>query len=87
MRVVIPVATLKQHRACRDAYISPEWNEAEQALIYENWDATVERCLATTGSDASRHVGVSWLTWLVRHKLVPMTKEALDKLLRDRGGV
>ena len=76
-RVVITKSTLEQHRACLAAYISPEWDEKEQALIYSDWDKTVERHIAK-GVE-----GLGWLEWLVRHKLVPMTQEQFDALKKE----
>ena len=78
MRVVIPNATLRRHRSCRAAYSSPEWDEKEQALVYSDWDKTVERHLAM-GQD-----GIERLEWLVRHELVPMT---VDEFAALKAGV
>ena len=74
MRVVIPKATLKQHRACVAAYTSPEYDEGEQALVYADWGKTVERHIAM-GPE-----GIFRLEWFVNHKLVPMTPEELAAL-------
>jgi hypothetical protein len=66
MQVVIPKEKLEALKAC-DAYIkSPEWNG--EALVYSDWDATVRR-LMSTGP------GITFLGYLVKNELVPMTKE------------
>ena len=71
MRVVIDNATLRRHRSCKGAYASPEWDEGEQALIYADWERTVERLLS------KGQPGADELEWFVHHKLVPMTAEEL----------
>jgi len=76
-RVVLPRALLKQHRACRAAYTSPEWDEKEQALIYSDWAKTVERHIAM-GQE-----GLDRLQWFVNHKLVPMTQAELDAIKKE----
>jgi hypothetical protein len=86
IRVAIDKATLKLHRACRAAYTSPEWNEAEQALIYEDWDATVKRHLAMGFDKDGIHIGLYRLEWFVNHGLVPMTREELNALKKAHGG-
>jgi hypothetical protein len=67
MRVRIDKAVLKRHRACTAAYTSVEWDEAQQALIYNDWEASIARLLSSPE-------GVKQLEWLVAHKLVPMTE-------------
>jgi hypothetical protein len=70
MQVVIPKEKLEALRAC-DAYTkSPEWNG--EALVYSDWDATVIR-LMSTGP------GITFLGYLVKNELVPMTKEEFKK--------
>lgn len=81
MRVVIPKSTLKQHRACRDAYVSPEWDEGEQALVYADWGKTVERHVAM-GPE-----GLFRLEWFVTHGLVPMTVDELAELKKVHANV
>jgi hypothetical protein len=75
MRVVITRATLKQHRACSDAYISPEWDEKEDAIVFQDWNKTVERLLAKPNG-----VGLDQLDWYTAHKLVPMTRSEFEAL-------
>lgn len=83
MRVVIDKATLKRHRACPDAYTSPEWSEQEQALVYE-WPATIDRLLAKPAKANGTNSGLDQLEWLVRHKLVPMSAEEFEALKAAR---
>lgn len=78
MRVVLSKAVLKRNRACPAAYTSVEWNSAEDALIYEDWDQTVDRLFTT-------REGADQLEWLVLKKLVPMTKEEFDAAKTARG--
>lgn len=78
MRVEIDKATLKRHRACGAAYISPEWDAEREVLVYANWPDTVQRLLA---SDE----GVDQLEWLVRHKLVPMTESEFNETVTSKG--
>jgi len=78
MRVVLDNATLRRHRSCRAAYTSPEWNAELQALVYEDWDATVERLL-------KKPEGLEQIEWFVNHKLVPMTSDELAALKKARG--
>jgi hypothetical protein len=66
MQVVIPKSKLEAEKACADYFDSPEWNG--EALVYADWGQTVERLLSTRR-------GVLQLSWLVSHKLVPMTLE------------
>lgn len=79
VRVVIDNATLRLHRSCRAAYTSPEWDAKEQALVYADWDKTVERHIAM-GQE-----GLDRLQWFVSHKLVPMTQEELDLIKKEHG--
>lgn len=79
MRVVIPKATLKRHRACTAAYTSPEYDEGEQALVYSDWGKTVERHIAM-GPE-----GLFRLEWLVAQKLVPMTEDELAAIKKRVG--
>jgi hypothetical protein len=79
VRVVIPKAELKRHRACNAAYTSPEWDVKEQALVYSDFWLTTVRLLSTTE-------GTEQLEWLVNHKLVPMTKEEFVAKKAERGG-
>jgi hypothetical protein len=66
MRVVILKADLKRNRACKSAYTLPEWDEELQALVFEDWDAEVQKLLSSPE-------GTERLEWRVAHKLVPMT--------------
>lgn len=81
MRVVIDKATLKRHRACNAAYTSPEWDEGLQALVYADWDQSVERLIAMGPR------GWDHLEWHVRHKLVPMTMDEFTALRASREGL
>jgi len=84
--VIIDKATLKRHRACRAAYTSPEWDSVREALVYKDWDATVQRHLEM-GFDANGvHIGLFRLEWFVNHGLVPMTREELRALKKSHGG-
>jgi hypothetical protein len=76
-RIVVSKATLKQRRACRAAYTSPEWDEKEQALVFSDWDKTVARLLAK-GQE-----GIDQLEWWVRQKLVPMTTDEFAKIKKE----
>jgi hypothetical protein len=80
MRVVLDKATLKRHRACRAAYSSPEWDAKLQVLVYEDWDATVERLL-------SKPEGLEQIEWFVNHKLVPMTSDEFAALKNTQGNL
>ena len=62
--VTITQAELKANNACSAYLKSPEWNG--EALVYSNWDATAQRLLSTRS-------GITYLDWLIAHKLVPMT--------------
>lgn len=77
MRIVIPKAELKRHRACSAAYTSPEWDTKQDALVYE-WPATAVRLLATDE-------GTRQLEWLVAHKLVPMNQDEFNAAKAARG--
>lgn len=77
-RIVIDKATLKQRRACRAAYTSPEWDEKLQALVFSDWDKTVARLIA------KGREGIDQLEWWVRQKLVPMTVEQLEQIKKER---
>jgi hypothetical protein len=81
MRIVIPLSVLQAHNAC-DAYLnSQEWDKGEQALVFPNWEATVERLLANGPA------GVINLGWLVAKDLVPMTAgQFAEAKKRARGG-
>jgi len=68
MSFIITKAQLDEHHAC-DAYLrSPEWDPAQQALVFTDWPKSVAWRLST-------RTGTHNLDWLVAHKLVPMTKE------------
>lgn len=64
MQVIVTKAQLETARACPDYLKSPEWNG--EALVYTDWAASVVRLLSTPAGRAQ-------LSWLVTHKLVPMT--------------
>jgi hypothetical protein len=81
MKVVIPRAVLKQNRACSAAYVSPEWDEKEDAIVFSDWDKTVQRLLAKPNGE-----GLDQLDWYVAHKLVPMTASEFAELKRKHGG-
>lgn len=68
MQVVITKKQLQDEKSCGAHLNSPEWSESEQALVYTDWDATVERLLSTNN-------GTDFLDWLVLKQLVPMTKD------------
>lgn len=93
--VVIGRATLKRHRACADAYTSPEFDKERDALVYADFDKSVERLLAKPANkDAKGKIigrpGLDQLEWFVNHGLVPMTREQFDALkakhLKGSGG-
>ena len=48
-----------------------------QALVYSDWDKTVQRLLKK-GQD-----GIDQIEWFVNHTLVPMTKEQFDALKKE----
>jgi len=68
MQVVITKAQLEAAHACKDYFDSPEWNG--EALVYADWEKTVERLLSTRR-------GTVQLSFLVANRLVPMTPEEL----------
>jgi len=68
-KVVIPIATFKRLRACGAAYNSPEYDAEQDAVVFSDWDKTVERLLA------KGRQGLNEIDWCVAHKLVPMTRE------------
>ncbi len=72
MQVVVTKDQLVRNRACSAYMRSPEWDAEAQALVYTNWSKTVKRLLST-------RKGISFLDWLVIHKLVPMTAEDLAR--------
>lgn len=80
MQVVVTEGRLKERHAC-DAYLkSPEWDQEQQALVYADWSATVERLL-------SSRKGTSFLSWLVDGCLVPMTQIEFVEARASRRGV
>jgi hypothetical protein len=81
MLIIIPKAQLDAAQPCTPRYYtsSPEWDEAQEALVYTDWDATVTRLM-------SRHFGRFFLGWLVERRLVPMTPSDLKAALKARGG-
>jgi hypothetical protein len=81
VRVVIPKETLKRLHACQAAYEDLYWSESEQARIFPDWDDAVQTYYIPMGV-----VGLDRLGWLVRHKLVPMTREQLAALKKARSG-
>lgn len=66
MEVIVTRADLKSHNACLVYLDSPEWSPERDALVYLDWDATVQRLL-------SSRLGVVWLNFLVARGLVPMS--------------
>jgi hypothetical protein len=66
MRVVIDNKELRRNRSCRGTYTNKEWDPAEQALVFPDWEASVKELLSTPE-------GLIRLDWYVRHNLVPMT--------------
>lgn len=64
MQVVITKAQLEAVPACQAYLKSPEWNG--EALVYADWNATVKRLL-------SSGYGITYLGFLVKNKLVPLT--------------
>jgi hypothetical protein len=79
VRVVIDNAALRRNRSCKGAYTNREWDEKEQALIFPDWDASVEELLST-------EKGLARLEWYVRHNLVPMTMDEFIAAKSARGG-
>ena len=75
MRVVIPNATLRQHRSCRAVYTSPYWDAAENALVFPDWEKVVTDYFVPMGQE-----GLDRLEWHVNHKLVPTTLEEFAAL-------
>jgi len=73
MQVTIPKSRLEEEHACKDYFDSPEWNG--EALVYADWDQTVARLMTT-------RQGVLHLSWLVSHKLVPMSIEEFAAIRR-----
>jgi hypothetical protein len=71
--VTIKKADLDAKKPCKPWYLSsPEWNESQGALVYTDFEATVERLMSTP-------FGRDRLRWLVHHELVPMTTSALKE--------
>lgn len=66
MRVVIDNAALRKNRSCKGAYTNREWDPKLQALVFSDWEASVEELLSTPK-------GLGRLEWYVNRKLVPMT--------------
>ncbi|KKK59730.1 hypothetical protein LCGC14_3031460 [marine sediment metagenome] len=62
---------------CSPFYLdSPEWDEEREALVYENWERTIERLSSSTPR-------LAHLSWLVSRSLVPMTRMEFLELRRD----
>jgi hypothetical protein len=80
MQVVITKDQLVASKACSVYFDSPEWNAEQQALVYADWNVTVERLL-------SDRAGTTYLDFLVSKNLVPMTREEFKEARRTRGGV
>jgi hypothetical protein len=59
---------------------SPEWDAEQEALVYQNWDATVTRLL-------SSRRGTVHLEWLVVRSLVPMTVDQFLEARKARWGL
>jgi hypothetical protein len=68
MQVVITEGQLKASAACPVYLDSPEWDHEQNALVYADWSATVERLFST-------RAGTGYLQFLVSRELVPMTAE------------
>lgn len=68
MEIIIPKSSLEAAHACKVYLKSPEWNG--EALVYADWEKTVERLLSTPA-------GTTYLGFLVLRKLVPMTPDEL----------
>lgn len=79
MRVVIDNAALRRNRSCKGAYTNREWDPELQALVFPDWDASVEELLSTPK-------GIGRLEWYVRCKLVPMTMSEFIAVKSARGG-
>lgn len=70
--VVITLAELEASPKACDVYLrSPEWDAERQALVYPDWSATVARLLST-------RAGITWLDYLVKRGLVPMTRDEFN---------
>ena len=78
MRVVIDNAALRRNRSCKGAYTNREWDPELQALVFPDWDASVEELLSTPK-------GLGRLEWYVRHNLVPMTMDEFIAAKTARG--
>ena len=52
-----------------------DWDEEQEALVYEDWNGAVARLSSTKD-------GLALLAWLVSRALVPMTLMRLHKLRR-----
>ena len=50
-----------------------DWDEEQEALVYDDWDETVARLSSTKD-------GLGLLAWLVSRALVPMTLMQLRKI-------
>jgi len=70
MQVVITKDQLEKSSACLVYLDSPEWDTSRQALVYSDWEKTVERLMST-------RAGTTYLDFLVVRKLVPMTTAEL----------
>jgi hypothetical protein len=76
--VAITKADLDAKKPCAPWYLdSPEWDEDQEALVYKDFDATVDRLMAT---DAGR----DRLRWLIRNALVPMKSNEFKAKIAGR---
>ena len=77
-QVIITKDQLTGGGPCSPFYLdSPEWDEKKEALVYEDWEDTVERLSSTKD-------GLMHLAWLVSRSLVPMTRMQCRKLRRAK---
>ena len=78
MQVIITKDQLTGGGPCTPVFLdSPEWDEKKEALVYEDWDETVERL-------SSSMDGLGQLGWLVSRSLVPMNRMQFRKLRRAK---
>lgn len=78
MQVIIPIAKLEAQGACLVYLDSPEWDKGQKELVYADWSKTVIRLLSTPA-------GTGYLSWLVAHELVPMTKSEFSAAREKQG--
>jgi len=78
MRVVITKDQREGVDACRMYLKAKSWDPNQQALVFEDWEASVVRIL-------SNRQNTVYLNFLVTNKLVPMTLDEFNAALKAHG--